>query len=73
LFKYETIETHARAFLTLNFLAIGRMCGLKEGPTNFFQKILQIKHLLFHFERSIICFRCPTLYLTGLAEGGETI
>ena len=24
-FKYETIETHARAFLTLNILAIGRV------------------------------------------------
>ena len=27
-FKYETIETHARAFLTLNILAIGRVVGL---------------------------------------------
>ena len=24
-FKYETIETHARAFLTLNILAMGRV------------------------------------------------
>ena len=26
-FKYETIETHARTFLTLNILAIGRVSG----------------------------------------------
>ena len=28
-FKYETIETYARAFLTLNILAIGRVNALK--------------------------------------------
>ena len=28
LFKYETIETNARAFLTLIILAIGRVCRL---------------------------------------------
>ena len=26
LFQVKTIETHARAFLTLNILAIGRVC-----------------------------------------------
>ena len=30
-FKYETIETHARAFLTLNILAIGRVCRKYES------------------------------------------
>ena len=28
-FKYKTIKTHARAFLTLNILAIGRVMYLK--------------------------------------------
>ena len=29
-FKYETIETHARAFLTVNILAIGRVCKVSQ-------------------------------------------
>ena len=29
-FKYETIETHARAFLTLKILAIDRVLGIKK-------------------------------------------
>ena len=28
IFKYETIETHARAFLTLNILSIGSVCSM---------------------------------------------
>ena len=29
-FEYETIETHAHAFLTLNILAIGRVSGFSS-------------------------------------------
>ena len=50
--KDETIETHARPFLTLNILAIGRVSG---------HGLLQ-----FEFDRSVVVNLKPISYLFGV-------
>ena len=51
-FKYETIEIHARAFLTLNILAIGRVpspthpCCMNISTT-VFPRIVSVETILF--------------------------
>ena len=37
-FKYETIETHTRTFLTLNIFVIGRGIGQKEPVIHYAEK-----------------------------------
>ena len=49
-FKYETIETHARAFLAFIILAIGRV-GKNLIRRSFFQQATFIKNSMILFAK----------------------
>ena len=65
-FKYETIETHARAFLVLNISAVGSVKGVREQdltlrPNAFWSPIWMFeKYQRWIRDRTTCCFCCDS-------------
>ena len=67
IFKYETIETHARAFFTLNILFIGTLFTVSTTKVNccmYFRCLLNMRGNNF-----VLCTYSYVLYLPHGSEG----